>query len=372
MNRSSRSPEEMVLPRSILSFTSAVMSLASFVAGAAILYLLFGLFYGLNDFGSWEVARQRQMLSNIDLAGTGLLVGLGVGALCAALNFWWEETAGYVLLIGALLLGIGLPMAYPMLVEAGEPNKGVVVALRVFGPAAILPGVVGAILVVRDLVSKLLLTLQRRSFEAEDMQYGKDASKAERPVRMSLMAKCWEGPYCRDFVRAHCPIFIQKATCWKQRRGCYCEEEIVSTAATKTKGLALEMAPDSRFNNANPGRPGRKLLLSDAQKVERCRNCIIYNEHQRDKYRVLLPVVVVLVAGICFLLSPLMREWIASGMTGFESAVNRFSFSGTADKAVKLTRPNETAQWVVVVAFSVMVLSKALQTLEWAVFEKKW
>jgi hypothetical protein len=372
MSRSSRSPEELVLPQSILSFTSAVMSLGFVVAGASILYLLFGLFFGLNDFGSWEAARQRQMLSNIDLAGTGLLIALGVASLCVVLNFWYEETAGYVVLVAALLIGIGLPMAYPLLVEAGQPNRGILVALSKMGPASILPGVVGGILVLRDLASKMLLTLRRRTVEAEDMQYGKDAHKADRPIRMSLMAKCWEGAYCRDFVRAHCPIFIKKATCWKERRGCYCEEEIVSTAAMKTKGLALEMAPDSRFNNANPSRPGKRILLSDAQKVERCRNCIVYNEHQRDKYKVLLPIVVVFVAGICFLLAPVMREWIASGMTGFESAINRFSFSGTTEKAVKLTRPNETAQWIVVIAFSVMVLSKTLQTLEWAVFEKKW
>lgn len=372
MSRSGRSPEEIFLPQGILSFTSAVMSLSFVAAGASVLYLLFGLFFGLNEFGTWEVARQRQMLSNIDLAGNALLIGLGVASLCVALNFWFEEAAGYVVLIAALLLGFGLPMVYPLLVDAGQPNRGIVVALSKVGPASIIPGVVGGILVLRDLAAKLLLTLRRRTVEVEDMQYGKDARKADRPVRMSLMAKCWEGPYCRDFVRAHCPIFIKKATCWKQRRGCYCEEEIVSTAAMKTKGLALEMAPDSRFNNANPSRPGKKLLLSDAQKVERCRNCIIYNEHQRDKYRVMLPVVVVLVAAICFLLAPVMREWIASGMTGFESAINRFSFSGTAEKSVKLTRPNENAQWIVVIAFSVMVLSKALQTLEWAVFEKKW
>lgn len=359
----------------LFALAGVAMNLAFVVAGASFAYLLYGLFFGLNDFGTWEAGRQRQMVGNLNLAGNGLFLGLVVAALCCALVYWFEEMAGYLLLIGAAALGIGIPLVFPQLGGSTEPNRGIHLTLSVFPRAALVPGVIGALLVVRDVVAKLASALQKRSLDAGQMEFGKGAQKEDRPVRTSILGKCWEGPYCREFVRIHCPIYIKRTACWRERRGCYCEEDIVSAAATKGRGVALEMAPDSRFNFANPATSGgtgaRKAVLSPQQKAERCRNCIIYNEHQREKYGVLLPVTIVVTVALCAFLGILVRPHIGAAMDGLENAFNRFAFTGDPSKVVKLTRPNETAQWAVVVALSVMIVSKSLQVLEWLVFEKK-
>ncbi|MFM7321935.1 MAG: hypothetical protein ACKO5K_10490 [Armatimonadota bacterium] len=357
----------------LIALASVAMNLAFVVAGAALAYLAFGLFYGLNDFATWDAARQKQMLANLILAGNALSVGLAVGALCTALVFWWEETAGYLVLVGSAILGFGIPVFYPQMTGGSEINRGVQFALALLPKAALVPAAVGVLLVGRDVVTKFVSALERRGQDVGDVEFGKGAEKANRPMRTSLLGKCWEGPYCREFVRAHCPIFLKKAACWKERRGCYCEEEIVATAAQKSKGLVLEMAPDSRYNSANttPGRSLRKVLLTDAQKAERCRNCVIYNEHQREKYSVFLPIVVGIVLVLCGLLAFTSRHHIGEAMTSIEAVINRFSFTSDPSAGVKLTRPNDTAQWVVSGALTLMLVSKALQVLEWAVFEKK-
>ena len=357
----------------LIALASLAMNGAFVIAGAVLAYLAFGLFYGLNDYATWEAVRQKQMLSNLALAGNALSIGLAVGALCAALVFWWEETAGYLLLVGSAIIGYGVPVFYPQITGGGEVSRGVQFALALLPKAAVVPAAVGVVLVARDVIAKFAMALERRSQDVGDVELGKGAEKANRPVRTSLLGKCWEGPYCREFVRAHCPIFLKKAACWKERRGCYCEEEIVATASQKSKGLVLEMAPDSRYNSANvtSGRTLRKVLLTDAQKAERCRNCVIYNEHQREKYAVFLPIVIGLVVVVCGLFAFTSRHYIGDAMTSIEAVINRFSFTGDPKAGVKLTRPNDTAQWVVAGALTLMLVSKALQVLEWAVFEKK-
>jgi len=357
----------------LIALASVAMNLGYLVGGAALAYLAFGLFYGLNDFATWDAVRQRQMVANLTLAGNALSVGLAVGAICTALVFWWEETSGYLVLVGAAILGFGIPVFYPQITGGGEVNRGVQFALSLLPKAAIVPAAVGVLLVARDVIAKFAVALERRSQEVGDVEFGKGAQKGDRPMRTSLLGKCWEGPYCRDFVRAHCPIFLKKAACWKERRGCYCEEEIVSTASQKSKGLVLEMAPDNRYNSANPtsGRTLRKVLLTDAQKAERCRNCVIYNEHQREKYAVFLPIVVGVVLVLCGLFAFTSRHYIGDAMSSIEAVINRFSFTGDPNAGVKLTRPNDGAQWVVAGAITLMLISKALQVLEWAIFEKK-
>ena len=91
----------------------------------------------------------------------------------------------------------------------------------------------------------------------------------------------------------HCPIFLSRKACWREKRGCYCEEDIVAAAASKINGVVLDMAPDPKQNYANTARQVgttgmenayRKPALSHAQKVQRCKYCVIFNEHEREKY----------------------------------------------------------------------------------------
>jgi len=332
-------------------------------------YLLYGVFFGLGDFGSWDRARQVTMMGNINLAGNVMLAAAVLGSVCSLVLFWFEETAGYLMALLAGAFYFGVPMAFASM--GGEPSVAMRMTVARFPVAALAPALIAVILVVRDLIVRLIRSLDRQSKVASDLQFGNDAKREDRPVRMSLIGKCWEGAYCRDYIRTHCPIFKAKDTCWQRRRGCYCDEEIVNTATKKSRGTVLEMAPNEAQNYAN-STPKKVVFLSDAQKVERCRNCIIYNEHQREKYKILLPVVMLLSVLLCAFLGYEMRDSVGNAMNTIESTIRRFAFTGDPTTAIKVAKPNETAIWAFVLAGSIMVIAKIIHALEWAIFEKKW
>lgn len=366
------------VPPIVYSIANLVMTIAFVIAGLGLAYLLYGVFFGLTSFSSWDAPKQKVMLGNIAMATKALTAGLGVGVLGAAVIFWFEELAGYIILITAAVLGLGLPFLFPML--GGEKASfGVAKALEAFPMASIVPGGIGFLLVVRDIISKFANAVQRRGAETETagLQLGAGARREQKPLRTSLLGKCWEGNYCRDWVRPHCPIYQKRDACWKQRRGCYCEQEIVSAAANKSQqGVQLEMAPASQYNYANPASPGtaaasNKVFLTDAQKAERCRNCVIYNDHQSEKYKIAMPMTIVVMIVMCVVLAPLMRMGIAASMSGIEQLAGKLAFTDSQSSALKLSRPNDTVQWALVGAFSLMFISKALQIVEWCIFVKK-
>lgn len=354
----------------MLAFASNVFHICIIVFGLSTAYLLYGVFFGLGDFASWDKARQVTMLGNINLAGNVMLAAAVVGSICSLVIFWFEETAGYLMALLAAALYFGVPMAFASM--GGEPSVAMRMTVAKFPVAALVPGLVAFILVVRDLIVRLVRSLERQNKVASDLQFGSDAKREDRPVRMSLIGKCWEGAYCRDYVRTYCPIFKAKDTCWQRRRGCYCDEEIVNNATKKSRGTVLEMAPSESSNYANNNTPKKVVFLSDEQKVERCRNCIIYNEHQREKYKILLPIVMVVSVALCAFLGYEMRDSVGGAMNAIEMTVRKFAFTGDPTTAIKVAKPNESAVWLFVLAGSIMIIAKIIHVLEWAIFEKKW
>ena len=360
------------VPPIVYSIANLVMTLAFIVAGLSLAYLLYGVFVGLGGFSSWDAPKQKIMMGNIALATKALIYGMGAASLGLAVSLWFEEIAGYALLIGAALLGLGLPML------GDTTSLGVAKALAAFPQAALVPGGVGLVLVLRDIIAKFGRAIQRRGTETDSSvaTFGTGAKRESKPIRTSLIGKCWEGSYCRDWVRPHCPIYQKRDACWRIRRGCYCEQDIVSAAANKTQGgVQLEMAPASQLNYANPSSSGSnapaKVFLTDAQKAERCRNCVIYNDHQSDKYKVIMPITIVATIALCVLISPMMRTGIQASMTGIESIASKLSFASSQESGIKLTRPSDGVLWALVGAFSLMIVSKVLQIVEWCIFVKK-
>ena len=81
-----------------------------------------------------------------------------------------------------------------------------------------------------------------------------------------------------------------------------CEERIV---------LQAMIAPDWKDQMArahqNQTLGGPRKDLSPEAKRERCRNCIIYNEHQRQKHKALTAVALIAVPGLLVWQFPLLQ-----------------------------------------------------------------
>lgn len=389
------------------------------VAFLAAAYLLYGLFSGASaDFNTLTHADRLRVLGNIGAASHLLTYSFGVAALATAYVLWGEDFVGYGILIAALVVGLGIPQIYGMLSGDKAPTAATREALRAFPSGMLFPLVIGAVLVAIDIVQRLSNSVRNRPLKTEKMTYGRGAAAESRPVRTSLLAKCWEGPYCREFIRVHCPIFIARKACWREKRGCYCEEDIVSAAAAKVTGIVLDMAPDPKMNFANAPAPitpaaakhtvaydplasgtpmqsiggggmgqldsglagalniaptpPRKIELTAAQKRERCRNCVIYNEHQREKYKLLMPATILGAIALCAVISAHLRALIGWALAMVDALLGRISFTGNGAPApMQFSHPSETVEWLLVAAITLMVVSKALQFLEWAVFKAK-
>jgi hypothetical protein len=349
-----------------------VQGIAFIVAGLAALYLLYGLFSGgLNNIAGQSLAEKQRVLTNVTVSGQFLAVGLFVGAICTAFIYFTTEIAGYLLLLLAAVGFLGIPFIYSLTIgDASKPGVGVANTFEVFRNAVIAPGLAGAVLVIRDLVVRMVNAIRGRQFAFADLTLGGDATEEKKPRRTSVLGKCWEGNYCREYIRAHCPIFLSRKACWKERKGCYCEEEIVTSAASKsTIGVQLEMAPVSGYNFANPSTPGtHKAQLTEAQKIQRCHSCVIYNDHQTEKYKVLVPLAllatVILMAVFAFPLKLIVHQAFGS----IDKVIEAIAFSKTK---VNLAKPSDLAEWIFISALGLMACSKALQVLEWFVFKLK-
>lgn len=412
-----------------LAYNIAVLAMNAgyVVAFLAAAYLLYGLFSGnLAQFHTLNHEDQLRVLANIGAATKTLTYSLGIASLATAYVLWGEDFVGYAMLVVALLVGIGIPQGFTMLGGDKDSGQATALSLRAFAAAMMAPLVISGVLVARDIVLRLVNGVRNRPVRVEKMTYGRGAKEESRPIRTSLFAKCWEGPYCREFIRTSCPIFISRKACWREKRGCYCEEDIVSAAAAKVNGIHLDMAPDPKMNFANsptpasapthtvafdplaPGStqmqsigggsmgtmgsmgslesgigagvgggysltptPPRKIELSPGQKRERCRNCVIYNEHQREKYKLLMPVALLGTIVVCGILSTHLRELIGTGLSTVDKVLNRASFLPGSESTVHFAQPPASVEWLLLAALTLMLVSKVLQLLEWAVFKIK-
>jgi hypothetical protein len=411
--------ERSVLGPLFYNITVLAMKVGFAVALLAAAYLIYGLFSGqLSGYATLPHPDRLRILSNISLATQVLTGGLALGSLAAAYVLWGEDFVGYGMVVGSALVGIGVPQAYALIGGDTESSNAVGKTLGAFPQAMMAPLVIGGVLVARDVVYRLIRGFQEKPIKHEKMTYGSGAATETRHIRTSLFAKCWEGPYCREFIRVHCPIYQKRQACWREKRGCYCEETIVSGAASKVNGLSLDMAPDPKLNFANPPSPAvaandplaspgiqlggigsgggigaggglggglgggynlgaqpqipRKIVLSMAQKRERCRNCVIYNEHQREKYKILMPVVLLATLVLCAVFAEPVRDNIGNILAGVDRLLAQISFnSGGGNAATNLWKPSAGVEWVLIGALALMLISKVLQVMEWAIFKIK-
>jgi hypothetical protein len=173
------------------------------------------------------------------------------------------------------------------------------------------------------------------------------------------MGKCWQLPFCRKFVREKCPIYHAKTACWKELVGCMCEESVIRNAMEnkpipKDALLAAKMIP-------------RNNKLTEAQKKERCRNCVIYNEHQRHKYKLYMPSVVLTFLAIY----ALFHGPLIAAVNGLVSSVNRVVHRVALDTSGKPFQAPAFFTETLLAVFFIIGLTYAMKTLEYLIFRAR-
>ena len=292
------------------------------------------------------------------------LWGILAAALGASWLFWGEEVAGPIMLIAGLALALSsayMPMAIGG--DGSELQRNAIQYLSISGYPAIL---VGVILIIVDIVQRARIRVIEGA-KAEQMKYGK-GMKEERDVRDVFMGKCWQLPYCRKFVRERCPIYHAKRTCWKERVGCMCEESVIKNAM-EGKTISKDMIAASKFIPQN-------TKLSAAAKAERCRQCVIYNEHQKHKYKLFLPIVFMGVSAVFIGLHSVLADIIQGALAAVDNVYKGATMQpGTElDPAVQATSVSGGAipyNLVILVVLALVTMAYAIKVLEFLIWKLK-
>lgn len=232
--------------------------------------------------GGGTSASPDQAAFNIGIFSKVLIAGMVAVGVGSTFLFWGEETLSALQLIGA-----GLFYFAPLLVPAlnGQTDANLPApaasALATIQSGGMAFGVIALLVLVADISVRVRLRAIQGA-KADQLKYGKGI-KQELDIRNVFMGKCWQLPFCRKYVRERCPIFHAKRTCWKEYVGCMCEEDVIRNAM-ENKPIPKDPAAAVNYIPYN-----HKLPLPVKQ--QRCKQCVIYNEHQKHKYRLVLPIV---------------------------------------------------------------------------------
>ena len=252
----------------------------------------------------------------------------------------------------------------------------------------------GVLLFVYSLYGRL--ANGRRGPDLTALQYGKGAKKEKVPKALiAATAKCWQLPFCREGIRVKCPIYLGRTKCWKERVGCMCEENIILLATGGEEHKPTDMTKEVGFvaigdliskseaekrttMNTRQGPRGVRIPtnphLTDGQKRERCRNCIIYNEHQRMKYQLLAPLVTVAVPALVFLQFDSIRDWLSGAMRTLDTMIAGLKFTGESASSGALSNQVSSSifiQGAIILCLTLMVMTWALRLLEYCTFKIK-
>jgi hypothetical protein len=285
------------------------------------------------------------------------ILGLGVGTTYL---FWGSEILGasQLLLSAALFFA---PTYLPGIVGSpnGKAGEALGTAMGAFQTAGTALGVLAICVLVVDLFTRVR-NRARTGTRADHLKYGKGI-KEEKGKQNVFLGKCWQLPFCREFVREKCPIYHAKVTCWKELVGCMCEESVIRNAMEnkpipKDALLAKNMIP-------------RNNKLTIPQKKERCRNCVIYNEHLRHQYKAAVPSTVGLYALAYVALHGPLIEWMNGIVTSINKVIQQGTLNAIGSKSFQA--PGFFTESLLIVFF-VVALTYTLKTLEFAIFRSKF
>lgn len=309
--------------------------------------------------GSNPPAGMTAALSNIGIFDKFLLGGvLALGASTSYL--WWGES---ILGAAQLILGLILYFSPVILTSAGSvsnSNEATTAAFASLSRGGMILGGIGLMVVLIDAVVKSKQRLKQGS-KADQMRYGKGV-KEEVDRHNVFLGKCWQLPFCRKFVRERCPIYHARRTCWRELTGCMCEEEVIRNA------MENKPIPKDQLMAANyiP----RNNRLSVDQKKERCKSCVIYNEHQKHKYKASMPAVFIAFAAVYVAGHSFLLAGVGGIISTLDKLIGNATFRGP-DKAGAAVAKASSFHELLLVCIMIILLAYSMKMLEYFIFKLK-
>ncbi|BBO22953.1 MAG: hypothetical protein QY327_07415 [Fimbriimonadaceae bacterium] len=357
------SPAPIIDPKdAFVQFLDSVARFLFWAGTVATLISLGFLIYTFQTFMSGGAGLNQDLaLSNIGLFKNILLAGVLALSVGATFTFWGEEVLGFLQLLGAGALFFA-PIYLPMVLAGGQtPTPVSAEALAAMQFAGGIFGLVAIAVTIIDIIQRIQLRSQQGA-RADQLKYGKGI-KEEKDIQDVFMGKCWQLPFCRKFVRERCPIYHSRRTCWREQVGCMCEEQVIRDAMSG-KVIPKDAVQAAKFIPINN-------KLTPSQKQERCRQCVIYNEHQKHKYKLILPVATAVFVGLYLLFRGPLLEMTSQLLVTIDRMIGRATFRSDANVAQQITDSGMHFQEVLLICLSLIVFTYVLKLVEFLIFKLK-
>ncbi len=321
--------------------------------------------------------------TQLDVTRNGLLLGrkalsfsLWLLLLLALVRYYRVEAVGYVVMAGGLACWFGMPLLIAHFVPdtAADTLQQTAIELEVaFHGTGVAIFVVG---LLRAVLGRIVLMTYRPPSSTVHLP---GAAETMAPGgRHSLMRKCWELHFCRGSVRTTCPRYMEAVPCWRRRSGCYCDHDLATRLMGSVGGnasLKMQVAEELESQQRRALQVQRQAQQRRSGKAARklCRECPIYLEHQKHKYRTLswvaYPIALLFVA----LTAAPIRAGYAWADEYAADFVSRYSFipHNLIDHPIQIV-PWINAENFAIGIVGVIFLALLLQTIEAAVFRFKW
>ncbi|MFO8081305.1 MAG: hypothetical protein R6V07_13525 [Armatimonadota bacterium] len=338
------------------------MKLAALVFAISIAYILYAVYGGhLGD------AVGQRVISNLQLMGQTMAISGAIFTICLVI-VTFEEIAVAVV---AGLFGVGLVLGFPLMV-AGQVSTAAQRAGEIITNWAGITGqtmvaIVGLRIMI-EIVNYIREAPARRAQMAKDQ--GLQPAKKKAGGGLSLrLSRCWDMPYCHEAIKEMCPAFKNRKNCWRLKQGCNCDPHLIESLLKR--GGSTDVLPEQ----------GSTYIQNESQKAgaqpgtvrtRECRNCPIFNEHQREKFRLLNPIMVA--ASIIGLIAayPLMQKLYTQFITFLASLAQRFALSETVPVSEWIERFDTPGVWTFFyIIVGLLLLSYVLKAVEWAVLKRK-
>lgn len=327
-----------------------LFGLGAVAAGVAAGLLVFTCFRvtGTTGVAVADALRNVQTFERILIVG---LIGLAVGSTYL---YWEEEVLGVLQLILAAALWF-TPFYMPLIL--GETQNEIVArSIDALQNGGAFFGLLSIAVLLFQIVVSVRNRLQH-GVKADHLRYGKGV-KEDVDRQNVFLGKCWQLPFCRKFVRDRCPIYHARKACWKERVGCMCEEKVIRNA--------LENKPIPKDSLLAANLIPRNFQLTDAQKAERCRNCVIYNEHQKHKYKLVLPLTLLAFVGAY----AAFHGSLIAGTLSMIKTADRIVQAGTLGGVQSLGTPTVLVEGLLI-TFFIVAMSYSIKIVEFLIFKLK-
>lgn len=340
-------------------------SVARFLFFGGLLAALVGIGFILYNYsvfaGIGMQPDNKRALANLDTFSTVAMAGSVAIALGACFLFWEEEILGALLFMAGAALFLS-SLYVPMIFGSTQKNAVTERAFEILRNCGLIFGTIALVVIVIDLIRRVRERVQEGS-KAEQLKYGKGV-KEERDIRNVFMGKCWQLPFCRKFVREKCPIYHARRTCWKERVGCMCEESVIQNAMAG-KVIPSDLVAAAKYIPRNN-------KLTDEMKKERCRVCVIYNEHQKHKYKLALPVVILSLVSIYAIGRGALVGWLSGAIGAVDKVLSTATYNEKGGSLQQQAHDSVLPfHEILLVCLLVIIFAYLMRFLEYLFFKAK-